>query len=61
MPFLQAYALDGDTARLKQIAPELQKIPFVRQQACQILAGIEPLHLEVRAAIQQLYCRGPTE
>jgi hypothetical protein len=56
MPFLQAYAYLGKQNRLTELSSEIKSDPFVRQQACRILSGMENIDAETAALIQTLYC-----
>jgi hypothetical protein len=56
MPFLQAYAISGDEVRLKDIAPSVMADPFIAQQACHILGGMQNLSPSMALLIQTLYC-----
>ncbi len=55
MPFLQAYAHFGNQARLKELAPDITADPFVAQQACRILTGMQ-LDASTLALINGQYC-----
>ncbi len=55
MPFLQASALLGDSTRVAEIASSMTPNPFIAQQACQILTGMD-LAPEMRALAEELYC-----
>ena len=58
MPFLQAYARAGDTDRLVELAPVVAVEPFIKQQACQILGGMQNLAPPVLDVINVYYCSG---
>jgi len=58
MPFLQAYAHAGDADRLVEIAPIVAAEPFVKQQACQTLGGMQDLATPVLDVINVYYCSG---
>lgn len=57
MPFLQAYAKLGDFERLEALAPKVVSDPFVSQQACRILGGLQGITEEVLDVIDSHYCR----
>ncbi|MCL5612269.1 MAG: hypothetical protein M1485_06935 [Chloroflexi bacterium] len=56
MPFLQAYALNGNKSQLTELAPSVVADPFVAQQACHILSGMPNLSPSVAAVVKSLYC-----
>jgi len=56
MPFLQAYAVSGDEARLKDLAPPIMADPFISQQACRILGGMQNLGESTASLVRTLYC-----
>jgi hypothetical protein len=56
MPFLQAYAVSGDSARLAELAPVVNSDPSVSRQACQILGATPGLTDTMRVAVNSLYC-----
>jgi hypothetical protein len=56
MPFLQAYAVLGDDAKLSRLAPSLINDPFVAQQACRILGGMQGVSDSVKSVIETQYC-----
>ena len=55
MPFLQASAIMGDSTRLEEIAPSMMGNPFITQQVCQILTGME-LSPEMSTLSEDLFC-----
>jgi len=55
MPFLQAYAVLGDGARLTELAPSILGDPFVSWQACRTLTGM-PLEPSVLEQVKELFC-----
>lgn len=55
MPFLQAYASAGDTARLKKIASFMTADLPALQQACHTLTAL-PLDLAAASEITRLFC-----
>ena len=56
MPFLQAYAHEGDAAQLKELSPVIAVDPYAAQQACQVLSGTEGLSDTVLQVIKAEYC-----
>lgn len=56
MPFLQAYALDGNTVRLTELAPKAASDPYIGQQICRILGALPDISSEVAETIASLYC-----
>lgn len=56
MPFLQAYAVSGDTARLEELAPVVGADPYISGQACQSLGAMLELSNKMRATVKSLYC-----
>lgn len=56
MPFLQAYAHLGDIEPLKELAPTIVSDPFVAQQACHILGGLQDLSQQAHDVIDVQYC-----
>ena len=58
LPFLQAYALTGNTQRVKQTAPKINMERSLRLQACDMLTALEaPVTPELQGLIATLYCR----
>ncbi len=55
MPFLQAYAHFGNQARLTQLARSIKSDPFVANQACQILTGMQ-LDSATAEMVKNVYC-----
>jgi hypothetical protein len=55
MPFLQGYAVSGNSVRLSEVAHELTD-PSVRKQACRLLGEMPDLSAETRGQIQTLFC-----
>jgi hypothetical protein len=55
MPFLQAFALLGETDRLSQLAPAIAGDPFTAWQACSILTGMA-LDPESARQVRDLFC-----
>ena len=56
MPFLQAYAQQGNVERLDELAPNVVTDPYVAQQACRILGGLPNLTQRVFDVIDSQYC-----
>lgn len=56
MPFVEAYAVNGDVDRLAELAPFVSSDPYIAGQACQILTSTAGLSDEVWAAVKSLYC-----
>lgn len=56
MPFLQAYAVSGNAARLAELAPVVGADPYIAGQACQVLGVTPGLSDQVQAAVVSLYC-----
>ena len=56
MPFLQAYALNGNAKRLAELAPKVIGDIFIAQQVCGILNSISSLSLDVKTVVDQNYC-----
>ncbi len=61
MPFLQAYAIDGDAASLERPASAIMADPLVAQQACRILSATPGISDAVRAQVTGLYCGAGAE
>jgi hypothetical protein len=59
MPFLQAYAITGDTASLTKVAPSVVSDQYVAFQACRILSGLPNLNQTVKDTINTAYCVSP--
>ena len=57
MPFLQAYAKQGDTEHLKALAPMVVTDAFVAQQACYILGGLQGQTQPIVDVIDLHYCK----
>jgi hypothetical protein len=56
MPFLQAYAQQGDIEHLEELAPTVVSDPYVALQACRILGGLQGVKQEVVDVIDLQYC-----
>jgi hypothetical protein len=54
VPFLQAYAVVGEEEAFKIIAQKIDKIPFVREEACHVLLKMQELASSFRPQIQSL-------
>jgi hypothetical protein len=58
LPFVRAYAVTGNVERMQQTASKVTGDRFLRQQACDMLNGLEePLIPEIRGLIATHYCR----
>jgi hypothetical protein len=58
MPFLLAYAMEGNAVRVRQTAPKITGDRFLRLQACEMLTGLGPvLGQEVQDLVDKSYCR----
>jgi hypothetical protein len=56
MPFLQAYAVTGDVVRLAELAPIIAADPYISQQTCQIIGGMNGLSESVLEIVDTAYC-----
>lgn len=56
MPFLQAYAVDDNTERLRELAPGIKASPYVTEQVCHILGSMSELSESTKNTVQSLYC-----
>lgn len=56
VPFLEAYALMGNTQQLVELAPKFKPELFVREQICRILGSTPSLSNDVSETITSLYC-----
>lgn len=56
MPFLQAYAVTGDTERLTELAPVISADPYIAQQVCRIMGRLESISPDAIPVIDSLYC-----
>ncbi len=56
MPFLQAYAQEGDVSRLMELSPVIAADPYAAEQACQFLGGLQGLSEPVSQVIRTDYC-----
>jgi hypothetical protein len=56
MPFLEAFAQQGDIERLQELAPNVTTDSYVAQQACQILSGMQNITEETMEVIRLIYC-----
>ena len=57
MPFLQAYALAGDTKQLQKFSSIIWSDKYVAIQACQILKELQGLDNDVKDIIDLKYCK----
>ena len=58
LPFLQAYANAGDIDHLIELAPIVSSDPFIAQQACRSLGGMQNQTEQVFDVINSQYCDG---
>lgn len=56
MPFLEAYAHEGEVSRLEELSPLIATDAYVAQQACQVLSNMQGLGLLVIDVIETEYC-----
>ncbi len=56
MPFLEAYAHEGQASRLEELSPLIAADAYAAQQACQALNGMPGLAPPVMDVIQARYC-----
>jgi len=56
MPFLEAYAHEGDASRLEALSPLITADAYAARQACQALNGMPGLAPPVMDVIQARYC-----
>jgi hypothetical protein len=56
MPFLEAYAHEGEAARLRDLSPVIAADTYVAQQACHVLGNMQGLSPLVMEVIQTEYC-----
>jgi hypothetical protein len=56
MPFLQAYAVLGNTSRVAEIGSQLASQPFVQAQACNILEKTAGLGSDVQEQVKSIFC-----
>ncbi|HAW51016.1 MAG TPA: hypothetical protein DCX54_01625 [Flavobacteriales bacterium] len=56
MPFLQAYALNGDVEHLRELSPVVNAVPYISEQVCQILRTTPGLSNIVIKNINSLFC-----
>jgi len=56
MPFLQAYAQQGDITQLERLAPTVVSDPNVAVQVCRILGGLPDLSQQTIDTINVNYC-----
>jgi hypothetical protein len=56
IPFLQAYAVAGDVAHLKEMAPVIALEPYISLQACQQIPSLQGLSASVLEVVDSFYC-----
>jgi len=56
IPFLQAYAITGDTTRLKELASIINANKNISQQACKSISVMLGLSANVMDVVHSLYC-----
>ncbi len=60
MPFLQAYALQGDMKNVKQLSTRINTEPLYKHEACEILNGMGaagyPLTADMQSFTDKLFC-----
>ncbi|MEW6239286.1 MAG: hypothetical protein AB1564_00560 [Chloroflexota bacterium] len=56
MPFLEAYAREGEVSRLSALAPVIASDAYVAHQACQLLRNIQGVSPLVTEVIQTEFC-----
>ncbi len=56
MPFLEAYAHEGEVARLRALAPVIASDAYVAQQACQVLSSMQGVSPAVAEVVQTEFC-----
>lgn len=59
LPFMQAYALEGNEARLREIVPMVESSTFVKKQACELLMRMNLSRPETKDFIENTYCTEP--
>ncbi|HEX5942925.1 MAG TPA: hypothetical protein VFY66_11645 [Anaerolineales bacterium] len=61
-PFLQAYAVKGDVNTFKATAAKIDKLPFVRREACHALLAMQQVGvgftLQIQSLVENEVCRG---
>lgn len=57
MPFLQAYALDGDKDKLVSLSAAIRSDKFVSNQVCQKLKSMPGLKEEIISVVDSKYCK----
>ncbi len=61
IPFLQAYAVLGQTEKIESLASQFKNTPFHKQQLCQAFVRLEengiPLGDEIKNRVNDLFCR----
>jgi hypothetical protein len=56
MPFLEAYAHEGQVTRLEALSPIIRSDAYVASQVCQRLRGLEGLSESVMQVIETVFC-----
>jgi hypothetical protein len=56
MPFLQAYAYNGNVERLEELAPQVTSSSYLAQQACQAITSMPGISDVVHETVKSLYC-----
>lgn len=56
MPFLQAYAHQGDLARLEELSPDVSESPYTAGQVCRTIHAMPDISESVRRSVTSLYC-----
>lgn len=61
-PFLQAYAVKGDVNTFKATAAKIDKLPFVRREACHALLAMQQVGVgftpQIQSLVENEVCRG---
>jgi len=64
-PFLQAYAVNGDEKAFKTTAIKIDRLPFVRREACRALLKMQNMGStftpQIQSLIDEKVCRGQAE
>ena len=64
-PFLQAYALKGDEKSFRTTTDKIDRLPFVRREACRTLLNMRELGSsftpQIQAMVDEKVCRGQAE
>jgi hypothetical protein len=56
VPFLQAYAHNGNVERLEELAPQITSSPYIAQQVCQVITSMPDVSEAVHETVKSLYC-----